>query len=78
MRLCRGKDLALAAEAARSIHFSPHLVQLADNVVRAITDGGTSTFNGVHLRIEHDAIQAWLHNAEGIEVCHVCTVETNL
>ena len=57
----------LAAEVAKSLHFSPHLVQLADRVVRNVTDGGRRGFNGLHLRIEGD-VTAWIVKVGGIKV----------
>ena len=41
---------------AQSLEFAPDLLELADRVVQAVTDGGRLPFNGVHLRIEMDAI----------------------
>jgi hypothetical protein len=49
-------NLTLIGEVARSLRFAPDLLQLADMIVQAVTDGGRRPFNGVHLRIELDAV----------------------
>lgn len=62
----RGDVLLLVAEVARSLRFAPHLVQLADQVVHIVTDGGKRAFNGLHLRIEADASE-WLEKIGGVQ-----------
>ena len=65
--LCRGDDFSLAAEAARSLQFSRQLVELADNVVHRVTDGGRRQFNGLHLRLEDD-LRDWIARSGGVQV----------
>ncbi|KAL4423751.1 hypothetical protein ABPG75_001052 [Micractinium tetrahymenae] len=48
--------LGLTSKVALSLHFSPHLQALADRIVAAVTDGGRRPFNGLHLRLETDAL----------------------
>lgn len=67
--LCRDEDLFLSAEVARSLLFSPGLLEIADRVVQKIIDGGTRGFNGLHLRLEGDAVAKWMVKPGGIEVC---------
>ena len=48
----------LHADVAKNVHFSSHLLALADKaVVRLLELTGAKEFNGVHLRIENDYIQ---------------------
>ena len=59
--------MLLAAEVARSMHFSRPLVELADRVVHGVTHGGTRGFNGLHLRMEDD-VAGWFAGRGGLEV----------
>ena len=68
MMFYSGADLTFSTEVARSLQFSPHLMELADRVVHDMTDGGRIGFNGLHLRIEGDATN-WIVNQGGIKVC---------
>ena len=45
----------MVSEVAKSLEFAPNIQELANKVVRGITDGGAAVFNAVHLRIEKDA-----------------------
>lgn len=48
----------LHADVAKNVHFSAHLLALADKaVVRLRELTGAQEFNAVHLRIENDYIQ---------------------
>ena len=60
--------MQVAGEVARNLHFAPHLVDLADQVVHAMTEGRKHDFNGLHLRLESDA-SPWIDNMlGGVEV----------
>ena len=57
----------LAVEVSSSLRFSPHLVEVADLILHAVTDGGKKAFNGLHLRLESDA-GPWIDIMGGFEV----------
>eukprot|EP00887_Chlorella_sp_A99_P002549 scaffold6.g2549.t1 len=48
-------SLRVVTEVAKSLHFAPPLLALADRIVEGMTAGGQLPYNGVHLRIEKDA-----------------------
>jgi len=56
----------VVTEVARSLEFSPAILEMADRVVAAISKSATS-FNAVHLRIEKDA-RDWSQIMGGPEV----------
>lgn len=60
-------DMVIAAEVARSLGFPPLLVELADEVLRHVTDHGKRPFNGLHLRLEGDIMHV-ISSLGGIEV----------
>lgn len=53
---CRDEEKERALEAARSLPFARPMLQLADQVVRNMTQCGRTAHNGLHLRIEGDAL----------------------
>ncbi len=57
---CRGASGALARQAARSLRFAPELRDIAVRIRQDVTGGSNVPLSGVHLRLEHDAVAAWL------------------
>lgn len=64
--------LPLVSKVAGSLAFNPHLRGVAARVVDAITGGGRRPFNGVHLRVEKDALD-WVKIMRGKGVRQPCT-----
>lgn len=70
MKICSysGDEMLLAGKVAQSLQFAPNVVELADRVLHELTDGGKRSFNGLHLRLESDAMP-WVNKIGGLEVC---------
>ena len=63
---CREEEEAQALEAARSLPFARPMLELADRVVRNMTGNGRRIHNGLHLRIEGDAMaHGFVHGGRG-------------
>lgn len=63
----RSLDSPLMTEIARNLHFAPHLVDIADKIITGMKKKtGSSSFNGLHLRLEADAA-AWIRLVGGEE-----------
>ena len=45
----------MVTEVAKSLEFSSKIHDMADRVIRGMTNGGSDEYNAVHLRIERDA-----------------------
>ena len=56
----RGAAGALGREAARSLRFARPLRDVAVRIRQDVTGGSEVPLNGVHLRLERDAVAAWL------------------
>ena len=65
----RHNEEELAAAAVGSLPFARPILELADRVVHNMTDGGRIVCNGLHLRIEGDAMaHKMLDSLGGLQV----------
>ena len=59
----------LARQAARSLRFAQPLRDIAERIRQDVTGGADVPLNGVHLRLEVDAVAAWLgHTTEEVRL----------
>lgn len=73
----RTRLLPAASVAARNLRFSPDIAHLADTVLQRMADSRSTTlFNGLHLRMELDAID-WARIMGGQHTLLELFVEVN-
>lgn len=66
-------NLPLVSEVARSLRFAPALHELANQIISALTNQGSLSYNAAHLRIEKDA-RDWSIIMGGDGVSHCCAI----
>ena len=70
------RDMPEAHEVAQSLLFAPPMVEVANKILRNITDDSGQLLNGLHLRLEGDAKAHHLFSDVGGEQVrkypHVC------
>lgn len=71
------RDMPEAHEVAQSLLFAPPMIEVANKILRNITDDGGQLLNGLHLRLEGDAKAHHLFSDVGGEQVRENTYDCN-